>query len=79
MTFLKKKIGLDLFLVLWHQVVKGLTMFKCGICGGMSEKKEKAAHVVMEKRKKVYPSGSIGWEIQREVLAHAKCEKNHVA
>lgn len=58
-------------------------MFKCGLCGLPSESKEKAEHVITEKRKKSYRYGdgsvSTGWEIVKEVLAHAKCAKQHVA
>ncbi len=56
-------------------------MFKCGICGAPSEPKEKASHVILEKRERKYIHGpglvSTGWEIVREVLAHAKCEKRN--
>lgn len=52
-------------------------MFKCGICGENSEEKEKASHVILETRKRTYNYGpglvSTGWEIVKEVLAHAKC------
>ena len=57
-------------------------MFKCGLCGKQSKRGEGMASVVLETRNVSYvqtdefdePVGvSHGWEIVREVGAHAAC------
>lgn len=51
-------------------------MFKCGVCGTNSKKGERASHALLEKRSVNYRDGGQGWEIVREVLAHAACAAN---
>ncbi len=49
-------------------------MFKCGVCGDLSVPREKAAHVVLERRAITQPdTGKPGVAITREVLAHEQC------
>lgn len=41
----------------------------------MSLPREQQTKIVTEKRKVTYLEGSQGWEIVKEIVAHAKCAK----
>lgn len=51
-------------------------MFRCGLCGGLSQPGQPAIHVVTERRPITQPdTGKPGTAIVKEVLAHDECSK----
>jgi len=48
-------------------------MFICEQCGRQTEPREKMHKLIVEKREKVYPDGSTGWEIARELSICHNC------
>ena len=51
-------------------------MFHCYYCETSSDPHEKPQTVIVCTRCKVYPDGSIGWEIAKEVQACPRCVKH---
>jgi len=52
-------------------------MFKCEKCKRQSEPKEKAHKLVVQKRGKAYPNGSVGWEIVKEIIVCGSCVESN--
>lgn len=55
--------------------------FRCGLCADLSSPCEPASVVVVERRPRSYVCEdgreARGWEIAREVKAHARCALQH--
>jgi len=50
-------------------------MYRCEVCGKVSQPREKMYKIVVEKRLRRYSEGTIGWEIVKEFNVCHKCKE----
>ena len=50
-------------------------MMRCQQCKKVTAPREKTARKVIKTRKKVYPNGSEGWEIVKEIQVCKECKE----